>query len=241
MIHRWILLGLMLQATAAMAQPPPVEAFNTLDHWQPLTFPKIDRHTHYTIAIEGTNHYLKARSDRSASGLVGRHAFRVADTPRLRWRWRVAHLLDGADITRKETDDIALRLYVMFDYVPGSGSLAMRAKYSLAKRLYGEYPPHSTLSYVWASRPQEQRIITSPYTDQSRLIVMRVGDADIGQWLTEEVNILDDYRAAFGSEPPPQARLAIMSDSDNTAGAAEADLDDVSVLPPVYVPDANGR
>ena len=33
---------------------------------------------------------------------------------------------------------------------------------------------------------------------------------------SQEVNILEDYKAAFGKDPPEIASIAIMNDSDNT-------------------------
>jgi hypothetical protein len=57
------------------------------------------------------------------------------------------------------------------------------------------------------------------------MVILRAGPAQAGQWVEEEVNILDDYRTAFGEEPPKSARLAIMSDSDNTGERALGYLD----------------
>jgi hypothetical protein len=43
--------------------------------------------------------------------------------------------------------------------------------------------------------------------------------------LFESVNIHKDYRAAFGEDPPKEARLAIMSDADNTGESAVGFVD----------------
>ena len=110
----------------------------------------------------------------------------------------------------------------MNGYDPERASLGTRAQYGLARRLYGEYPPHASLNYIWANRKHDRRILPSPYTDRSQMIALRAGDTDVGQWLDEDVNILEDYRAAFGSDPPHTARLAVMSDADNTGEAAVA-------------------
>ena len=47
----------------------------------------------------------------------------------------------------------------------------------------------------------------------------------MGKWIMEEVNILEDYKKAFGKNPPKKASLAIMSDSDNTGESATAWID----------------
>lgn len=92
----------------------------------------------------------------------------------------------------------------------------MRTKYALARALYGEYPPHAVLNYIWANREHGQRILVSPYTDRSRLVVMEAGSSRAKTWIEETVNIIKDYHTAFGESPPDSASLAIMSDADNT-------------------------
>ncbi|MFH2113960.1 MAG: DUF3047 domain-containing protein [Spirochaetota bacterium] len=39
-------------------------------------------------------------------------------------------------------------------------------------------------------------------------------------WLQESVDVLADYRRAFGTEPPDRVTLASMSDADNTGESA---------------------
>ena len=56
----------------------------------------------------------------------------------------------------------------------------------------------------------------SPYTDRARLIALEKGPPKVGEWVEESVNILEDYRKAFGVDPPSAANIAIMNDSDNT-------------------------
>lgn len=47
--------------------------------------------------------------------------------------------------------------------------------------------------------------------------------------MAESVNILDDYRKAFGKDHPATAALAVMSDTDNTGTSAVAYLDFIEV------------
>jgi hypothetical protein len=125
----------------------------------------------------------------------------------------------------------------VFKYDPARADVAMRAKYALAKRLTGEYPPHSSLNYIWANRDHDRRILSSPYTDRSKMVVLREGNAQAGRWVDEQVNIVADYREAFGENPPPDASIAIMSDSDNTGESAKAWLDDVVLRAVAADPD----
>jgi hypothetical protein len=120
----------------------------------------------------------------------------------------------------KDGDDYPLRVYVLFEYDPDKAGFYDAMKYGLAKILYGEYPPHSALSYIWANREDESGIITSTYASNAKMIVLQKGKKNLGRWIVEERNILDDYRKAFGTDPPAMATLGIMNDSDNTKEAS---------------------
>lgn len=54
------------------------------------------------------------------------------------------------------------------------------------------------------------------------MIVLQKGKKNLGRWIVEERNVLDDYRRAFGTDPPARATLGIMNDSDDTKEASVA-------------------
>ena len=103
---------------------------------------------------------------------------------------------------------------------PDMADWRMRARYVIAHRVYGEYPPHASLNYIWVNRRHDSRILPSPYTERSQLVILQEGRRQVGEWVEEEVNILADYREAFGEFPPREARIAIMSDADDTGESA---------------------
>ncbi|HTY20934.1 MAG TPA: DUF3047 domain-containing protein, partial [Geobacteraceae bacterium] len=121
-------------------------------------------------------------------------------------------------------------VYVTFQYDPERAGVGERLEYGIAKALYGKYPPDSTLNYVWTGQNIAERIITSPYTDRAKIIILENGKSTIGTWIEETVDILGDYRAAFGKEPPPTAGIAIMNDSDNTGEAAVSYIEYIEVF-----------
>lgn len=205
------------------------EDFASLDRWKPLYFPKIKKHTSYTIETSAGETYLRAESDASASGLVYQGTYNVFDYPKARWRWKVNNVYAKADPATKEGDDYPIRVYIIFAYDPDKAGFLDKVKYELGKSIYGEYPPDSTLNYVWSSRDGGNRVITSPYTDRAKLIMIERGAKRAGQWVTEEVDVLDDYRKAFGEDPPAKASIAIMSDSDNTREKAVSFVDFIEV------------
>jgi hypothetical protein len=205
------------------------EDFRDLENWRPLYFPKIPKHSVYTVETQGDRHYLRAASSGSASGLVYKKEFNVYDYPRVRWRWKVDNVYRNWDGRTKRGDDYPIRVYIPFKYDPERAGLVDKVKYNAVKLIYGEYPPHSSLNYVWASKPLPERIITSPYAEQVKMVLLEQGDAKVGMWVSEEVNVIEDYERAFGARPPPTASLAIMSDSDNTGESAVSYVEFIEV------------
>lgn len=206
------------------------ENFNSLDNWKPFFFPKIKSHSTYTIEHEGDTHVLHAESRASASAIVYKDAFNVFDFPRLKWRWKVKNVYAKADPRSKEGDDYPIRVYIMFEYDPEKAGAMERIKYSLVRSLYGEYPPHSSLSYVWASKDDPDTFLESPYTEKAIMVLLEKGPAKVGTWVDEEVDILADYQKAFKTQPPARARIAIMNDSDNTGESSVSYMEYLEVF-----------
>ena len=193
------------------------EDFLNLKNWKPVLFPKIRKHSAYSVQLEGTRRVLVAESSGSASGLVRKGTFNVYDYPKARWNWKISNLYRAAvDPTSKTSDDYPIRVYFLFEYDPTGSSFMERVTYAVAKRIYGEYPPQAALNYVWSSVDWEREVLVSPYTGKARLIALRKPSDGVGRWHSEEVNIVDDYRRAFGIDPPPFATVGIMNDSDDT-------------------------
>ncbi len=213
------IIFIMLPAVILAGDALLTENFADLSKWKEVNFPKISARTSYTAATDGKETFLAVRSNASASAIVYREPFNPYEYTHIRWRWKVDNVLKGADLKTKETDDSPMRVYVTFVYNPKKSTAAERALYGSIKLLYGGYPPHSSLNYTWASEPTAPDIITSSYTDRSRMIILEKGSRKAGIWVEENVNIIADYRRAFGTNPPEKATLGIMSDTENTRGS----------------------
>ncbi len=205
------------------------ENFQSLERWKPLYFNNIDKHTEYSIDKEGEVSYLKAESNASASGIVFKQEFDVLSYPKIRWRWKVTNVFKKGNAKEKSGDDYPLRIYIIFKYDPDTASFGRKIKYGLAKKLYGEYPPDSTLNYIWANRQHDERIITNKYAEEAKMVLLQQGQENAGQWIEQEVDILADYHKAFKKDPPSIVSIAIMNDSDNTGESAVSYIDYIEV------------
>lgn len=206
------------------------EDFDNLENWRPLYFPKIKRHSIYSIDKDGNSHFLKAASNASASGIIHKKEFSVYDYPKVRWRWKISNVYAQGNELSKSGDDYPIRIYIIFKYDPETASFGQRLKYGIAKKIYGEYPPHSSLNYIWANRRHAERIITNTFADEAKMVLLEAGPEKAGKWVDEEINILDDYRQAFNTNPPDIAAIAVMNDSDNTGERSVSYVDYIEVF-----------
>lgn len=197
------------------------------DGWKPLTFKNIARHTRYELIRDQETVVVQATSHASSSGLIREIAIDPRDYPIVQWRWKVGNLLKKSDVTRKEGDDYPARLYVTFAYDPAKVGWFEKAKYEAARLIYGQYPPGGAINYIWESRAPKGTVVPNPYTDRARMIVVESGADHLNEWLTEERNLYEDYKRAFGEEPSMISGVAIMTDTDNTGESATAYYGDI--------------
>jgi hypothetical protein len=195
--------------------------------WKPLTFKKIERHTTYTLVKDNDTMVIKAVAEASASGLTREIKINPKEYPIVQWRWKVINILKKGDVHKKEGDDYPARIYITFEYDPSKLSFFEKAKYEAIRLLYGEYPPLAAINYIWESKAPIGTMIPNPYTDRAMMFVVESGSPKLNQWVNEERNVFEDYKRAFGEEPPMISGIAIMTDTDNTGEAATAYYGDI--------------
>lgn len=229
-------LALALAGAAQAAVPPEIPAarFSTTTpgapppEWMPYAFSRHPRHTEYRLVSDGGTTVLRAEANASVSALLRKLSFQPAAFPLMRWRWKVDNLLEKADLRTRQGDDFPARIYVLFDYDTEKLSLAERARITIARVVYGAEVPAAALCYVWAARAPAGTIAPNAYTGRVRMVVVRSGGRDLGRWVVEERDVVKDFRAAFGEDPPPVTAVAVASDTDNTGEHAVAWFGDIA-------------
>ncbi len=190
------------------------EDFNDLANWKPYLFTNIERHSRYSAEREGETTYLRAESDGSASAILWKESFNVYEYPHARWRWKIEKIYEKGDAKSKDGDDYPIRVYLIFE----------------KKALLGLISIPTSLNYIWANRVYGEKIIPNAYTGRSMMVLLEEGGDKTGQWITEEANIIEDYRRAFGEDPPKRATIAIMNDSDNTGESSVSYVDFIEIF-----------
>lgn len=220
-------LGILVAVSgAAVWAQTTITPFSTMasldDGWEPLEFPKIDRHTDYRLVQEDGVQVIEAKTDNSASGLIARLDLDAGDTLTLKWRWKVSNIFDKGDARKKSGDDYPARIYVAFEFEPDKAGWFERAKRKTVETVFGEELPGNAINYIWANQLAEGETVANPYSEETMMIAVTSGKGQAGEWVTVERDLVADYRAAFGENPPNLRGVAIMSDSDNTGDMATA-------------------
>ena len=141
--------------------------------------------------------------------------------PFLSWKWRVTELPEGANEEAGGKNDSPAAIYVVFP----------RKQIPF---ISWKYQPINVIKYVWSStlpvgkivKKQKDKLDTTIY--EGRFVVLRSGKDDMGKWISEKRNVLDDYKKLFGAYPKYNPILvAILTDSNDTKSRAAADYDDI--------------
>jgi hypothetical protein len=186
------------------------------DGWELFTFDKIESHTNYSLVKENGKTVIKAESHAACSGLISRVRIDPEKYPLVRWRWKATNIYRQGDVTLKSGDDYPARLVITFEYDRTQVGLIEKLRVGLVELIYGEIPPSGALNYIWANRAPIGTVVSNPYTDRIKMIVIESGPKKLNTWITEERNIYQDYLSAFGRKPPMVNGMVIMTDSDDT-------------------------
>lgn len=203
----------LLTVAAAWAAELAIGRFSSgdLSGWRDETFRGRSK-TSYQLVRQNGRTALMAHSRHAASGLLRKIALDPRKYPVLRWSWKIEHTLKGEDVARKSGDDFAARVYVVF---PRTFFWQTRA-----------------LNYVWAARLAKNSAVPSPYTGNAIIVAAESGEGKAGTWVSEERNVYEDYKRAFGEEPPRIGAVAVMTDTDDTGDDVTAWYGDITMASP---------
>lgn len=213
-------------ATSADA-PAPWRAVGLPQGKAPLT--RMDITT-----LDGTR-VLRLQTDASYGTLVhATPAWTPGADSTLQWRWRLEQALAKPDLRRKEGDDAALKVCVMYDMPLGGIPFLERSLLRLARSVSGEALPSATVCYVWDTTLPTGTALANIYSARVRYIVLDGSDSAPGQWRNHSRNLAADFMRLFRAEStqvPPITAVAVGADADNTGGRSLAYIGDIQLKP----------
>jgi hypothetical protein len=163
------------------------------------------RYNLFTIENDGGRKvlHMKSANDGSTIAKDVKGKVNLKDTPVLEWSWKVTVLPRGADSCKKATDDQAAQVFVVWPRFP-------------------EPVRSRVIGYVWDTTQPAGKICKSEKTGTVTYIVLRSGTAELGKWLTERRNIVEDFRKIYDDTPDEPAAVSVAIDSNDTNSTAES-------------------
>ncbi|HXE97499.1 MAG TPA: DUF3047 domain-containing protein [Dongiaceae bacterium] len=180
------------------------------------------RKSSYSFIKENGKNVLMGKGMNAASGLLHKISIDPKSYPVIRWSWKIDHTVKNGNERSKNGHDFAVRLYVVFPR--------------------GLFSQTRAIEYVWGNVMAKGELLRSPYSNNAVMIAVNSGNEQAGKWVTNRRNFADDYRSAFGEEPPKVGAVAIMTDCDNTGETAVGYYGDIDILPAAkYEEQHNGE
>ena len=147
--------------------------------------------------------HLRSKGDNSTISRDLKGSVDLNETPILEWRWKVITLPTGGNACQKPTDDEAAQVYVAW----------VRSPEAVRSRIIG---------YVWDSTAPAGTICKSQKTATVTYVVLRSGADELGKWITERRNVVEDFRRIYGEAPDKPTALSVAIDSDDTRSSADS-------------------
>jgi hypothetical protein len=154
------------------------------------------------IEKEKEDRFLCFQSVGDGFGLRKAMNFEIRKYPYLSWWWKAGQLPKGGDIRKKETDDQAGQLYVIFPRFP-----------SLVNS--------RSMGYVWDTQAPVGLAGTSTAYGKMKYVVLQSGAGKLNQWAFETRNVYEDYKKYFQEEPPSVGAVLLYINSQHTQSSAE--------------------
>jgi len=132
------------------------------------------------------------------------------------WDWAVEASVPATDLTVKGGDDRNLSLYFVF--LPESqGELTDLLNNKNVR----------VLMYVWGGNHDRREVLPSPYLEEfGKIIILQ--SAGTGR-ASEQVNLANDFRRAFGHNPEKLVGIAVSADSDDTRSTIISSISNLQV------------
>lgn len=173
-----------------------------LAEWQEK--PVAKGNTDYSIGEYDGKKCVVAESTDSASTLYYKQRLSYGRCPYVSWEWKAVDFpqrTEPENLSKKKEFDFAAQVYVITD-----------AKFFLNAK---------ALQYVWTESIPAGIVVSNPYTEKVKIIVLESGPTE--EWKIETRDICKDYREAFGKELEKDiAAVSFMTDSDSTGTSAKA-------------------
>lgn len=162
---------------------------------------EVQRGTAETFVVKEKTLFMQNTDASTAIGVKFDKKIDPRKYPEIEFRARVDEIPPASNVTVRQIDDSAFRLFVLFD----KGGWALS--------------PPQTIGYVWDTTKKVGSIGRSATFGKVRYIVIGSGRDGLGEWKEYRRNILEDYKLLFeSSEVPKIQAIGLKCDSNHSNG-----------------------
>jgi len=155
-----------------------------------------------SVGQEKEFHFVHLLSVNDAFGIKKEFSFDIRKYPYLTWRWKATRLPKGGDIRKRETDDQAGEVYVLFPRFPTLINTR-------------------SIGYIWDALTPVGTAGTSTAYSKMKYVVLQSGPDKLGEWVWQTRNVFEDYRKFFQEDPPQVGGLLLYINTQHTQSSAE--------------------
>jgi hypothetical protein len=164
---------------------------------------EVQRGSADTFMVKEKTLFMKNTDASTAIGVKLNEKIDPRKYPEIEFRTRVDEIPPASNVTVRNIDDAAFRLFVLFD--KGGWILS----------------PPQTIGYVWDTTKKVGSTGRSAIFGKVRYIVIGSGSDGLGEWKEYRRNILEDYKLLFESSNVPKIQaIGLKCDSNHSNGHA---------------------
>ena len=173
-----------------------------------------------SLSKEGKKTVLMVRSIGSASGVLRRIDIDLKKFPVLVWRWKINRVVGMAIESRKDRNDSAARVRVIFGMaapkpLKGPPEIVKFFK-SFGIQTEGKEPRGFKIDYIWGNNVLKGEVIDYPSSKNHKMVVVESGNKRAGRWVWEKRNLVEDFQGFFRKSPPALVGIMVLTDTDQT-------------------------
>jgi len=169
----------------------------------------------YVIEKEKEDYFVRLLSVNDGFGLRKEISFDIRKYPYLSWWWKAVQIPQGGDIRKRETDDQAGQIFVIFPRFPSMVNFR-------------------SVGYIWDSQAPKGLAGACPAYSKAKYVVLQSGTEKLNHWVFETRNVYEDYKKYLQEDPPPVGAVLLYINSQYTQTTAEIYYSDIffSARPP---------
>ncbi len=191
------LLLVFCGSSATGGEPSYIGMDFSVDTPANLEYMELKGDTEYFIRRGYGEPYLEARANSSASGIGLKQKINLEETPWMSWTWKVDKPLLKIDERTREGHDFPARVFVVAST--------------------GPFPwQRIALNYTWGTAAKKGDHWVSPRSKTAHDIIIDDATTPLGQWVTNQRNVREDFMKFFGRDIRKASAIAVMTDGDNT-------------------------